>query len=133
MAFFDKRTDICSGDILGKVVTSESASGHAKASHRASAWPAFSDAARWDMMGVRFERSSEESVGNSRMRGIEWMATFGASLSRLVRAWVRKDRRVASTGMVAARVREGMALECTWCREKVESVVCSRGMELKKS
>ena len=85
------RADVCSGDILGKVVMSESASGHAKAFHRAGAWPDFRDAARWVMMGVRFMRSSEESVGNSRMRGVEWIATLGASRSRLVRAWVRKD------------------------------------------
>ena len=63
------------------------------------------------MMGVRFVRSSEESAGNNRMRGIEWIAVFGASSSRFVRAWCRKECSVASTGVVAARVREGMALE----------------------
>ena len=99
------RTDICSGDILGKVVTSERASGHAKAFHSAGAWPDFRDAARWVMMGVRCMRSSEESVENSRMRGIEWMAALGASRSKLVRAWIRKDCSAVSTGVVAARVR----------------------------
>ena len=108
------RADICSGDILGKVVTRESASGHAKAPHSAAAWPDFRDAARWDMMDVRFVRSSVGSVGNSRMRVMEWMATLGASRSKLVRAWTKKDCSAASTGVVAARVREGMALECTW-------------------
>ena len=77
-------------------------------------------------------RSSDESVGYSKMRGIEWMATLGASWSKLVRAWTRKDWSAASTGVVAARVREGMALEWTWCREKMESSVCLRDMELKK-
>ena len=127
------RADICSGDILGKVVTRERASGHRKAPHSAGAWPDLRDAARWDMMGVRFMRSSEESVGNSRMRGIEWMAALGASRSRSVRAWTRKDWSAASTGVVAARVREGMALVWTWCRERMESSVCLRDMELKKS
>ena len=41
------------------------------------------------------------------------MATLGASLSRSVSAWNRNDWRVASIGIVAAREREGIALECT--------------------
>lgn len=126
------RVDICSGVIFGNVVTRDRASGHAKAFHSAGAWPDFRDAARRDIMGVRLMRSSDESVGYSKMRGIEWMATLGASWSKLVRAWTRKDWSAASTGVVAARVREGMALEWTWCREKMESSVCLRDMELKK-
>ena len=99
---------------MGKVVTRERASGHAKALQSAGAWPDFREAARWDMMDVRFMRSSVGSVGNSRMRVMEWMATLGASWSKLVRAWTKKDCSAASTGVVAARVREGMAFECTW-------------------
>ena len=53
--------------------------------------------------------------------------------SRLENAWNRKDWRVASIGMVAAREREGIALECTWWSEYGESVVCFRGMDWKNS
>ena len=127
------RADSCSGLVLGNVTTRERASGHANAVHSAGALPDFRDAARRCRIGVKSLRSSEGLIGNSMRRGMEWIATLGASSLRLVRACVRKDCRVASTGVVAARVREVMALEWTWWRERWLSSVCLRGMVRKKS
>lgn len=127
------RDESCSGVVLGKVAMMERAASQSNAVHSAGALPALRDAARWLRIGVRFFRRSDGSTGNRSMRVMQWMATLGASSSRFVSAWNRKDWRAASTGMVAARDREGIALECTWWSECGESVVCFRGMDWKNS